>query len=129
MSSKYQREIEEILEKSGEFQATGTRSDGTGYGLPRLVWLYVKRSLSGRLCSLNPGRVMLIGLILLMTGLIVKPYVDGALGYLAWAGLLVSIVGYGMVLAKPPTQQKLWRGRSIEGPKKSWRDRLRRRRQ
>lgn len=129
MSSKYQREIEEILEKSGEFQATGTRSDGTGYGLPRLVWLYVKHSLSGRLCSINPGRVMLIGLILLTTGLIIKPYVDGALGYLAWTGLLVSILGYGMVLAKPPTQRKLWRGRLIEDPKKSWWDRLMRRRQ
>ncbi|MCL0028942.1 hypothetical protein M1N23_02200 [Dehalococcoidia bacterium] len=129
MSSKYQREIEEILENSGEFQSPGTRSDGTGYSLPQLVWFYVKHSLSGRLWSLNPGRVMLIGLVLLMTGLIVRPYVDGALDYLAWAGLLLSIVGYGMVLAKPPTQEKLWRGRLIEDPKKSWWARHWRRRQ
>ena len=71
---------------------------------------------------------MLIGLVLLVTGLVIRPYVNGALGYLAWAGLLVSIVGYGMVLAKPPTQEKLWRGQPIEDPRESWWDRLRRRR-
>ncbi len=128
MSSKYQREIEEILEKAGDLPSTGGRRKGAGYSLPRLVLLYVKRSLSGKLWSLSPGRVMLIGLVLLVTGLVIRPYVDGAFSYLAWAGLLVSIVGYGMVLAKPPTQEKLWRGQPIEDPKETWWERLRRRR-
>jgi len=33
---------------------------------------------------------------------------------LAWAGLLIFIVGYGMVLAKPPKIEKRWRGQSME---------------
>ena len=128
MSSKYQREIEEILQKAGDLESTRGGRRSPRESLPRLVWLYVKRSLSGKLWSLSPGRVMLFGLVLLLSTLVVRPFVHGVSGYLAWAGLLISIVGYGMVLAKPPTQEKRWRGQSIEDQGESWWDRLRRRR-
>ena len=128
MSSKYQREIEEILQKAGDLGSTRGGRRGPRQSLLQLVWLYVKRSLSGKLWSLSPGRVMLIGLMLLLSTLVVRPFVDGVSGYLAWAGLLISIVGYGMVLAKPPKQEKRWRGQPFEDPRESWWDRLRRRR-
>ena len=129
MSSKYQREIEEIMQRTGELAPTRGGRRAPGLSLPRLVWLYVKRSLSGKLWSISPGRVMLIGLVLLLSSLVVGFFVPGATGYLAWAGLLISIVGYGLVLAKPPTGEKRWRGQILEDPgESSWWDRLRRRR-
>ena len=127
MSNKYQREIEEILQKAGDLGPTRGGRRTPRQSLPRLVWLYVKHSLGGKLWSLSPGRVMLFGLVLLLSTLVVSPFVHWG-GYLAWAGLLISIVGYGMVLAKPPTQEKRWRGQLLEDPGESWWDRLRRRR-
>ena len=127
MSSKYQREIEEILQRAGDLGSTRGGRRAPRHSLPRLVWLYGKRSLSGKLWSLSGGRVMLFGLVLLLSTLVVRPFVNGVSGYLAWAGLLISIVGYGMVLAKPPTQEKRWRGQLLEDPGGSWWDRLRRR--
>ena len=128
MSSKYQREIEEILQRAGNLGSTKGGRRASRQSMTQLVWLYVQRSLSGKLWSLSPGRVMLIGLVLLLSTLVVGRFVDGVSGYLAWAGLIISIVGYGMVLAKPPTQEKRWRGQLIEEPGESFWDRLRRRR-
>jgi hypothetical protein len=129
MSSKYQREIEEILEKAGDLESSRRSRRAARHSLPRLVWLYVKRSLSGKLWSLSPGRVMLFGLVLLLSTLVVRPFVNGVSGYLAWAGLLISIVGYGMVLVKPPTTgERHWRGQPIDSPGESWWGRFRRRR-
>jgi len=129
MSSKYQREIEEIMQRTGELAPTRGGRRAHRLSLPRLVWLYVKRLLSGKLWSISPGRVMLFGLVLLLTSLVVGSFLPGATGYLAWAGLLISIVGYGLVLAKPPTGEKRWRGQILEDPgESSWWDRLRRRR-
>jgi len=72
---------------------------------------------------------MLFGLVLLLSTLVVSPFVDGVSGYLAWAGLLISIVGYGMVLAKPPKGEKRWRGQLLdEMTEPPWWDRFRRRR-
>lgn len=127
MSSKYQREIEEILQKAGDLGSTKGGRRAPRQSLTRLVWLYVKRSLGGKPWSLSPGRVMLFGLVLLLSTLLVMPFVHWG-GYLAWAGLLISIVGYGMVLARPPTQEKRWRGQLIDDQGESWWDRLRRRR-
>lgn len=116
MSSKYQREIEEILEKSGDLGSTRApnRPPEEKESLFRLAGLYIKNALSGKLWSLSPGRVMLIGLLLLLSMLIVMQFVPGIPGLLAWAGLLIFIVGYGMVLAKPPKIEKRWRGQSME---------------
>ena len=88
MSSKYQREIEEILQRAGDLGSTRGGRRAPRHSLPRLVWLYGKRSLSGKLWSLSGGRVMLFGLVLLLSTLVVRPFVNGVSGYLAWAGLL-----------------------------------------
>jgi hypothetical protein len=70
---------------------------------------------------------MLIGLLLLLSMLIVMQFVPGIPGLLAWAGLLIFIVGYGMVLVKPPKMEKRWRGQNIEEPSESLWNRFRRR--
>ena len=128
MSSKYQREIEEILEKSGDLgPSKKPKRKPDKESLFKLAGLYVKQALSGKLWSLSPGRVMLIGLLLLLSMLIVMQFVPGIPGLLAWAGLLIFIVGYGMVLAKPPKVEPRWRGQPMELRGDSLWSRIRRR--
>ncbi len=125
MSSKYQREIEDILEKAGDLGPRSAAPAPRSRSFPRLVWLYVRQSLSGRLWSISPGRVMLIGFALLLSTLLVRPFAAGATGYLAWGGLLLFIVGYGMVLAKPPKLEKRWRGQTLDPERASRLDSVR----
>ena len=129
MSSKYQREIEEILQKAGDIgggRKPKPASSDRSIGFFKLVWLYVRQSLGGRFWSISPGRVMLLGFVLLLSALLVIPLVGGRAGLLGWAGLIIFIIGYGMVLARPPKVQKKWRGEPIEDDS-SWLDRIRRR--
>ena len=127
MSSRYQREIEEILESAGEVGPSKPRISRRRYGFFRLVWLYAKQSLSGGLWSITAGRVMLTGFLLLLSGLLLQVFGLGTIGLLAWVGLLVFIIGYGMVLARPPKIEKRWRGQLTDDPKESWFGRVRRR--
>ncbi len=127
MSSKYQREIEDILEKAGGLEETAQPTyKPPRQSVKRLVWLYVRQSLSGELWSISPGRVMLAGFVLLLTSLFVKAFVSGVSGPLALVALLVLIVGYGMMLVKPPTLEKRWRGQELDVSSDSWWNRLRR---
>ena len=129
MSSKYQREIEEILQKAGDIGGGGrcrkSASSNKSIGFFRLAWLYVGQSLGGRFWSISPGRVMLVGFVLILSTLLVRPFIGGVAGWLGWAGLLMFIIGYGMVLVRPPKVQKKWRGEPIED-NVSWLDRIRR---
>ncbi len=130
MSSKYQREIEDILEKSGGLGSEPPRREPKRErrSFRRLVWLYVKQSLSGRPLSITPGRVMLVGFVLLLSALIIGVFNLGALGIVAWAGLIIFIIGYAMVLARPPKIEKRWRGQTIDmnAQGESWLERMRR---
>ncbi len=126
MPSKYQREIEEILEKAGDTgRPPKPKSPDRGVGFVRLVWMYVGQSLGGRFWSISPGRVMLIGFVLILSTLLVRPFIGGVAGWLGWAGLLLFIIGYGLVLARPPSVRKKWRGEPIED-ETSWLDKIRR---
>ena len=127
MSSKYQREIEEILKNSGpisSFDQSSRRSER--HGLIQLIALYTKHAIGGKLLSASSGRVMVAGLLIMLTLLIMMQFVTGVPGLLAWAGLLIFIVGYGMALVKPPKIEKRWRGRSIENNDNSAWDRIKR---
>ena len=130
MPSRYQREIEDILEKAGEVgPKRPPRRSPNRRSFRQLVWLYVRQSLSGNLFSISPGRIMLLGFVLLLSFLLVRPFSAGVAGMLAWAGLIIFIIGYGMVLVRPPKIEKRWRGQSVEmkSPAGSWLDRIRRR--
>ena len=129
MPSRYEQEIEDILEKAGDIGSRPVRRVRNRSSFRQLVWVYVKQSLSGRLFSISPGRIMLIGFVLLLSFLVVRPFSAGIAGYVAWTGLIVFIVGYGLVLARPPKIEKRWRGETIQmdSPSGSWLDRVRRR--
>ena len=137
MSSRYQREIEDILEKSGGFEPDPEpprrkpkrRGPRDRRSFRRLVWLYVKQSLSGSPLSITPGRIMLFGFVLLLSALLIGVFNLGSLGLVAWAGLIIVIIGYAMVLARPPKIEKRWRGQPIDldAADESWLERMRRR--
>ena len=120
MPDRYKREIEDILEKAGvpgddsTASAKRPKKARRSRGVGRLAWLYVREALSGGVWSLSPGRVMLIGFVILLSTLLVMPFVGGVPGLLAWAGLIICIIGYGMFLARPPKTEKRWRGRPLQ---------------
>ena len=125
MSERYKKEIEEILQQAGEL-APSKRSRGSSSSFLKLIWLNLARAVGGKTWSLSPGRVMLIGLALLLSALIMQAVVPGIVALLAWGGLVLLIVGYAMFFIRPPKIEKRWRGQSIDYGD-TWWDRLRRR--
>ena len=119
MSERYQREIEEILQQAGDL-GSGNRTGRSGQGLLRLIWLQIAGSVAGKNWSLSPGRIMLIAVVLLLSALVLQ------VGLLAWAGLLLFIIGYAMFFVRPPKVEKRWRGQRIDYGGESWWHRLRR---
>lgn len=133
MSNRYQREIEEILKKSGELSET-IPEPKPKLGFWRLVWLNVKKSLGGKPLSVSPGRVMLTAVSLLLVALFIRSIGGGIAGAIALVGLLLFIIGYGMFFVQPRSKRpdgeiKKWRGQPIEyeSDESSLWDRLRRR--
>ena len=120
MSNKYQKEIEEILKQAGGLAPVG-RPPTPRDGFWGLIRGYIGRFLGGKGWAITAGRVMLAAVVLLLGALILR------VGFLAWAGLLLFIVGYGMFFIKPrSSSEKRWRGQPLEGVGESWWDRLRR---
>ena len=88
--------------------------------------------MSGKGWPISPGRVMLTAVSLLLAALLLRPFVPGAVGFLALAGLLIFMVGYLMFFVKPRGGlEKKWRGQSVEEPSQNaltaWWERFRRR--
>ena len=126
MPERYKMEIEEILE-AGELIGS-KKSNARRPSFFKLLCLQlVQSSLGDKRLSLSPGRVMLLGLLLLLAALISRTFIPEFGGILAWAGLILLIVGYGMFFMRPKRIEKRWRGQPIDYAEKSWRDRFRRR--
>ena len=115
MPEQYQKEIEDILRKAEEEaplpKAQSRRS------LRGMVWQYARQSLNTKAWGISPGKIMLAALALLLAGLVLR-YMIPSLGMLAWAGLLLFIIAYGMVFLrpskKPKSERKMWRGKYID---------------
>jgi hypothetical protein len=125
MSQRYQREIEDILRQAGELGSGGGRRGPRG-GFLWLVWRYIRESIGGKNWSITPGRVMLAAVSLLLSALIMRAAIPGLVGPLAWGGLILFIVGYGMFFIRPRRIEKRWRGQPIDDRGESWWDRIRR---
>ena len=127
MPERYQREIEDILRQAGDL-GSGQGNGGSSRSFPRLVWRHLVQSLSGKPWSISPGRVMLTAVVLLLSALIMGALVPGMAGPVAWAGLVLFIVGYAMFFIRPAGGgvEKRWRGQPIDYDSDSWWGRLRR---
>ena len=123
MSQRYQKEIEEILKQSGGLKRAG-RGGGPGTALWQLVWRWISGLLRGRSWS-EPGRLILIAMSLLLSALVIRAIAPGIAGPVAWAGLLLFVLGYAMFFVRPRRMEKRWRGQPIDEPGRSWWDRIR----
>ena len=114
MPDQYQKEIEDIL-KRAEAEAP-LPSGGSRRSLRGLVWQYTRQSLNSTAWGVSPGKIMLAALVILLAAFLLRPLVPGMFGLLAWAGLIIFIVAYGMVFLRPSKaeQRKMWRGRYID---------------
>lgn len=113
--------------KAGDLGPVG-RDRRPRFGWWSALWRGFLGSLAGRPWTISPGRVMLLAVALLLSYLIVKPFAAGVAGSLAWAGLVLFIVGYALFFIRPPgsKMEKRWRGRVLDDDD-SWWDRLRKR--
>ena len=131
MHDQYQKEIEDILRKA-EAEAP-LPSERSRRSLRGMVWQYVRQSLNSKAWGVSPGKIMLVALAIVLAAFLLRPIVPGMFGLLAWAGLIIFIVAYGMVFLRPsksPVDRKMWRGRYIDdeqGGANSWWQGLKRR--
>ena len=109
MARRYEREIEDILKQAGEIGPGPIRRRR---GFLALLRSYAARALGGRTWSVTPGRVMLTAGALLLIGLLMPAFVQGSIwAPMAWAGLVLFIIGYAMFFIRPRKTEKRWRGR------------------
>lgn len=131
MPDQYQKEIEDILKKA-EAEAP-LPSGQSRRSLRGMVWQYARQSLNSTAWGISPGKIMLAALAILLAAFLLRPIVPGMFGLLAWAGLIIFIVAYGMVFLRPSKsrgERKMWRGRYIDDEQggNSWWGRFRRKR-
>lgn len=122
MSQRYQREIEEILEDSFRLK----RSDQAVYlGTPfwKMVWLWLYGLLLSRSWS-QPERLVLVAVLLLVSSLIIRAVIPVIAGPVAWAGLLLFVLGYAMFFIRPRPMEQRRRGQHISNPGQSWWERI-----
>ena len=128
MPERYQREIEDILKQAGDLGSE--RSPKTSdRSFLKQMWAYATKSFRGNPSSISPGRVMLASVLLLLSALVFSFMMPMISGPLAWAGLVVFIVGYAMFFIRPSgtRTEKHWRGQPIDYNDPSWWDRIKNR--
>lgn len=131
MSEKYQNEIEEILRQATELTpASGPKKVKRNPSLAALS--RIGRGI-GRYLYPNSGRLLFIGLALLVSAVLVSAMFPGPLGPIVWLGLIGFILVYALFFAHPSENpEKLWRGRPIgpirhPGARSTWWKRIQRR--
>jgi hypothetical protein len=113
MAQRYQREIEEILDQAGGVAPAGNAIASKRQDKPADD--KAKRSSSWRLpVSLPPGRLLIIGVITLLAGLLL-PFPGGIKQFIAWLGVGLFVLSYVLFFAQPSrTVERRWRGQSME---------------
>jgi hypothetical protein len=112
MAQRYQREIEEILDQSRSDAPAGKSAAGKRQ---RRSADKVSRPSSWRLpVSVSPGRLLLIGVVTLLAGLLL-PFPYGLSKFIAWLGVGLFVSSYVLFFARPDrTVERRWRGQSME---------------
>ena len=130
MPEKYKDEIEEILKNAGELAPSKIPRESERHpedrprgresrDVTRSRQTSVPHSEPSRsLPAITPGKLMLVGVILLLIGFKFWP--------LIWLGLAILAGGYMMYFVAPQTlnYEKRWRGQSVDEPPTSQWDRL-----
>lgn len=107
MKGRLERDLEEVLARVGDLPPPHRRRRGwrLRLPLPRL----------GEALSLTPGRLAAAGLLLLLTGLVLLPYVRPFSRWMAVAGLALLVASYVLYLRRMGGRAQLrWRGRPVD---------------
>jgi hypothetical protein len=113
MPERYQREIEEILQHVGE--STPTKEPRKDEKNSLLTPLFRIGRGIGNHIYLSSGRLMTIGIALLLSAILVSAMFPGFLGPFVWLGLILFILVYALFFARPSfNTERRWRGRPIE---------------
>jgi hypothetical protein len=117
MSNRYQREIEEILDQVNEDASKGSQPKGRASQAQRTRSARRPRSGAGPRAMFTSGRLMLAGVILIVSSLLMIGVLPSLAGPAVWLGIALLITGYLVYFAKPRrTIERKWRGESIEDP-------------
>ena len=115
MSTRYQREIEDILEQSsnhvsGQLEADSTEDDSSALQNKLLV------SVRSFFLGLKPGKLMLASVGLLLTALVLGGFNLSFAGLVGWAAAGLFIVAYVLYFIRPTgsNSKRRWRGRPID---------------
>ena len=123
MPDKYQDEIEEILKRVGEAPPSEPSQEGERRSIvdrgPRPIRASqeapaASRNYRWRLPRVSPGKVMLTGAVVLITGIWFWP--------LIWVGLALLAVSYLLFFVTPRSisSEKFWRGRPVGEVQSPW---------
>lgn len=119
MSERYQREIEEILQQVGDSTPTKESAEAKKSSL-LAPFARIGRGIGNRI-YLRSGRIMTIGIVLLLSAILVSAIFPGLLGPFVWLGLILFILIYALFFARPSLNtEKRWRGRLIEQQPPNW---------
>jgi len=120
MSERYQREIEEILQEVGD-SAPAKENLEAEKSSPMSLFARIGRGVGNHI-YLSSGRLMTIGIILLLVAIFVSAMFPGPLGPFVWLGLILFIIIYALFFARPNANpEKRWRGRPVEQQLSTWR--------
>ena len=115
MSNRYQREIEEILEQVNEDAPTGRQPKGRASRAQGARATRQPRSRANPRAALTSRRLMLAGIVLIVSSLLFIGLVPSLAGPAVWLGIFLLITGYVVYFTKPRrTVERRWRGEIIE---------------
>lgn len=112
MPQRFQREIEEILQRSSQLpEGNVARRRAGPLG-------FVPSSPRDVLRSISPGKILFASLALLLSALFVRSVAPGVVGLLLWTSLVLFIIAYAMFFARWEGKgiERRWRGQVIESP-------------
>ena len=129
MPSRYQKEIEDILEHTGRSapklpdapkSQRGGASRGWRGGLAPLVDLLPWR--------ISPAKLMLVSFVILLVAALLNVFNTPAVSPVFGVGLALFIVAYILFFlpSSRPRVERRWRGRSVDYGRRAWASRLRR---
>ncbi|MBI4200768.1 MAG: hypothetical protein HY531_00590 [Chloroflexi bacterium] len=123
MSNRYQREIEEILDKIGSLPPGRERPARRRGFWPALS--AAGRFLRGPWWHLSPGRIMLGTVVLLLVALLFKASMPGLVAPIAWIAVFLFVLGYALFFINPQPYERRWRGQPVETGPGLWQKLLR----
>ena len=125
MKERYRREIEDILSNIEIEKDDSSKQDTENFEVESDS---EPRSLIRYITHVRPFKVILSSIILLAVALLIGPIFPSFLGsFIAWAAVVIFIVGYSLVFISPSQKyEKRWRGQPIDEPELGFFDKVRR---